>query len=143
MIDALDSFLDLFSFIANNIFLTFTFNKDISRETLPSNICVVLNTLIEEIYSNKCPSTMPSEIFVPWKSNPLTFELEPIKDPNVDGKQRAATYYVAGVGDFGTTIERIRIWQERLDLEALISIQVQDDVRQWNQKYCPCSFIDR
>jgi len=66
-----------------------------------------------------------------------------MKYHNFDGKQSAATYYIAGVGDFGKIVERICIWQERLDLEALVSIQLQDDVREWNQKYCRCSLIDR
>ncbi len=102
-----------------------------------------MNTLIEKIYLEKYSSRTPSDILVPWQSNPLMFELEPIKNHNADDKERVATYYVAGVGDFGVSVEKICIWQEKLDHQALVSIQLQDDVRQWNQTYWPCPFMDR
>jgi hypothetical protein len=40
-------------------------------------------------------------------------------------------------GDFGHTVEKIRIWQNKFQLDRLISIQLEDDVRGWDIKYQP------
>ncbi|CAF3952618.1 unnamed protein product, partial [Rotaria sp. Silwood2] len=72
-------------------------------------------------------------------SNTLVFGLDPTKYSTFGGNQTSVTYFVAGVGDFGQNVEKLNIWQENFDLDGLISIQLQDDVRQWNEKYQPCS----
>lgn len=130
--------ISLFCILANNIFLTFTFNENIPREQFPLNIRVELHGWIECSYLEKCPSTEPRGTLLALQSNRLTFERDTIKYDESNGKQTNAIYKVTGVGDYGEKIEKIYIWQENLDLNALVSIELTDDIRDWQGKYTRC-----
>ena len=128
--------------IANNIFLTFTFTKDIHRESFPLKISVVLNTLVEQIFLEKTPSTVSSDELVPIQSNLLEFTFDPAAYRGFDGIQTVVTFQLIGVPDFGSTVEEIHIWQDKLDLSVLSAVQLKDDVRQWDEEYQPYPTIN-
>jgi len=125
----------IFLFLANNIFLTFTFNKNLNRESFPSTISIILNTLIENTFLENSPSTIQSDHLVPIQSNLLVLTFDSTSYRSIDGTETVVTFSINGANDFGSIVEQIRIWQDKLDLNALTSIQLKDDVRKWNQQY--------
>lgn len=133
----------IFLFLANNIFLTFTFEKNINRESFPSTISVILNTLIENTFLEECPSTIESDQLILIESNLLIFTLDSTTYRSFDGFQTVVTFSLNGVNDFGSIVEQILIWQDKLDLNALTSIQLKDDIRGWIEEYRPCSSMNR
>jgi hypothetical protein len=125
----------LFSLLANNIFLRFIFKKDIHRESLPETISVILNTFIENLFLEKSPSTISSNDVTPIQSNVLKFTFDQTNYQSYDGDKTIVTYCLVGVGDFGCIVQKISIWQDQFDLSVLSTVQLKDDVRQWNEQY--------
>ncbi|CAF5022372.1 unnamed protein product, partial [Rotaria sp. Silwood1] len=126
----------------NSLFLDFTFNAIIPKENLPQTILIVLHTLIESVFLNKSPSSMPANHLVPMQSNPFQLSLDPDSYKIIDNSQTHVTFCVRGISDFGHTVEKVYIWQENLNLDMLMSIQLRDDVRKWNIEYESCSSND-
>ncbi|CAF2140521.1 unnamed protein product [Rotaria magnacalcarata] len=126
----------------NNIILTFIFNRNITQEAFPSSIRVLFDGWIESCYLDRSPSTMEEGSLLSLQSNTLVFTYESLKHDNSNGNQTLVTFNVTGVGDFGQTIEKLNIWQEKFDLDSLILIQLKDDIREWNENYrrCSCDF---
>lgn len=89
------------------------------------------------------PSTIDYDYLRPIETNTLTFNYDPTTYESIDGIQTTMTYCLCGVHDFGSIVQQIRIWSDKLHLNSLISIQLKDDVRRWNQQYQPCSSIQR
>jgi len=133
----------ILSLVANNLFLRFTFTKDLNREAFPSKITVILNTVIENMFLEKSPTTISSDDVVSIQSNPLVFEFDSTHFRPFDGIQTIATFSLIGGTDFGFLVENISIWQDRLDLSVLNRIQLKDDIREWNEEYQPCLSINR
>ena len=121
--------------LANNIFVIFTFKKDINRESFPSKISIKFKTLIENTYLDKCPSTILSNDVTSIESILLTFDSSSYK--SFDGNQTIVTYSLTGTTDFGLIIHQISIWHDEFHLNDLSSVQIKDDVRNWNEEYQP------
>jgi hypothetical protein len=77
------------------------------------------------------------------QSKILVFNFDPMRYQSLDENQTIVTYSLIGVNDFGLIIQTIRIWQQLIDLDHLILVQLKDDIRQWNEQYQPSSVIDR
>jgi hypothetical protein len=130
-------------FLANNIFITFTFKKNLTSESFPSTISVILNTLIEESFLLNCPSTIECDDFKLIQSKLLKFNFDPARFRSLNQNETVVTYSLIGVKDFGSIVQNIQIWQQLPHLNELILVQLKDDVRQWNEQYKPSSIIDR
>lgn len=93
---------------------------------------------MESIYQERYPSTAPAESLLSMQSDTLVFDLDPGKYCLENGNQTSVTYNVMGVGDFGQDIEKVSIWQEKIDYKSLTLIHLQDDVREWNKLFKTC-----
>ncbi|CAF0831061.1 unnamed protein product [Adineta steineri] len=123
----------------NNIVLTFTFQTLINRESFPSSIFVKLKTLIENTFLGNYPSTIESNDVTSIESNLLEFKFESITNRVCDNNNETIVKFaVIGINDFGFSVETIYIYQNEFNLNSLTKIQLQDDIRQWQEEYQPC-----
>ena len=125
------------SFVANNIFITFTFIEVIDQQQFPWTIFVQWNTLIETDYLQDRFPLGPDARLESKQSAPLTFALDKAKYRVIGRAQTVVTFAIFGVSDFGRTVQTMRIWQRDFHLDALDSIRLEDDVRMWNVEFRP------
>lgn len=81
-------------------------------------------------------STINYDNLLPIQSNilQLTFDRTTYRSiPEIN--QTIVTYSLCGTQDFGATVQQISIWQDTFHHNDLISIQLKDDIRRWNQQY--------
>ena len=129
-------FQEDFSRLANNICVTLSFNRNISRDMFPSSIFVVLHTMIEEDFLGNNPTTFDDDENVrSMRSKVLQLKLDPTKSKFSNENPPVVTYSILGVNDFGSIVQLIEIYQNLSYLENLISIELKDDVRTWNEQY--------
>ncbi len=130
-------------FLANNIFITFTFKENLTRELFPLTISVVLKTFIEEIFLSNCPSTIECDDLILIQSKVLKFNFDSTRFRSFNGNEIVVTYSLIGVNDFGLNIQNIQIWQQLPHLNHLTLVQLKDDIRQWNEHYQPSPIIPK
>ena len=111
------------------------FNENYSLERFPSEIFLRLKTSIEVDFLSNIPTTFRNEHFQRMKSIILRLGLEKDKCQSSDPDKTIIIYSLIGTLDFGLITKSIEIYQDLPYLNHLISIQLKDDVRKWNERY--------
>lgn len=119
---------------ANNIVLLLISKEAQPKDLFPSKLHIQLKTEIEAEYLSPHPSSYSSR-----DADELTVNLQLDFDHSVytvrdDGETRVK-YFVCGVQDFGRSVRQLTILYEKFDPKQLKSIELKDDVRQWNFCY--------
>lgn len=104
-------------------------------ERFPPYLSVEFVTHIEEVYlhPHRTTEVSPTTLRKTWGSFQLNFD--PLAHRVTNDRQTNVQYVIADIGDLGSIVETLRIFERNFHLDALETLNLRDDFRHWNFIY--------